>query len=308
VSGEVVVRLRGVSKWYGPVIGVNRIDLEIEPGAVGLLGPNGAGKTTLLGLVTGGLRPDLGEVEVFGRPIWNQPAVLRRIGCCPETDRFWDEMTGRAFVENMARLSGMTRRRAAERARAALEAVGVWDLAQRRIAGASRGTRQRIKLAQALVGDPELLVLDEPLTGVDPEGRLLLLGLFRRLADEGRTLIFSSHILHEVEALTDRVILLQRGRVIGAGSVAEIRRLIADRPLAVRIETDRPRELAALLAREPSVVEIAFDGGAALDLRVGSPEAFFALLGGRVLEAGADVRSLEVLDDSVAAVFEYLMR
>ncbi|MBN1421187.1 MAG: ABC transporter ATP-binding protein [Planctomycetes bacterium] len=308
MSGAAVVRLRGVSKWYGPVIGVNRIDLEIDPGIVGLLGPNGAGKTTLIGLITGSLRPDLGEVEAFGRPVWNRPSVLRRMGCCPECDSFWDEMTGRAFVENLVRLSGFPRREAAERTQAALEAVGVTALADRRLAGASRGTRQRIKLAQALAGDPELLVLDEPLTGVDPEGRILLLDLFRRLGEEGRTIIFSSHILHEVEALTHRVILVHGGRVIAAGPVEEIRRVLADRPLAVRIQTDRPRELAALLARDPSVVEIAFSGDGAVDLRVGTPDAFFRLLGEKVIDLGADVRSLEVLDDSVAAVFEYLMR
>src|SRR5262245_650586 len=187
-----------VSKWYGPVIGVNQATLESRPGITGLVGANGAGKSTLLRLATGHLRPDLGTVRVFGTDT-ARAAAKRHIGYCPESDSFYEDMTGRQFVETMARLCGFDRRAARERTAEVLAWVGMADRADRRVRGFSKGMRQRVKLAQALIHDPELLVLDEPLSGIDPIGRQEFIALFRDLAARGKGLLISSHELEELE-------------------------------------------------------------------------------------------------------------
>jgi ABC-2 type transport system ATP-binding protein len=296
-----------VSKWYGPVIGVNEVSLDLPPGITGLVGPNGSGKSTLMKLATGQLRPDLGRVAIQGHVAWHAVAKLH-LGYCPETDAFYEEMSGRRFVYHMARLFGFARSDACERTENALKQVGMSGRADRRLRGYSKGMRQRIKLAQALVHDPQLLILDEPLNGIDPLGRLEMGRLFRDLAARGKSLLISSHQLEELERLTDRIAVMARGRLIAHGTLTEIRDLLDEYPLAIRVDSDRPRELAAALLRLPAVLGVELGGGASVVLRARNPQQFFPAFADLVLDENFDVQHLQTLDRSAQAILDYLMK
>jgi ABC-2 type transport system ATP-binding protein len=295
-----------VSKWYGPVLALNQVTLELTAGITGLVGANGAGKSTLIRLATGQSRPTLGRVTVAGVDAWDWRARLL-VGYCPDHDAFYEDLSGRRFVREMARLCGYPRADAVRRADAALDRVGMSDRADRPIRGYSKGMRQRVKLAQALLPDPRLLVLDEPLGGIDPVGRAELLALFRSLAAEGRCLLVSSHELEELEKLTDHVAVMARGRIAAVGTVRQIRDLLDDFPLTVRVDVDDPRGLARRLLDVPEVVgcDVAADGS--LTVRAHHPQRFLAAFGRAVIDAGAEVRRLEPLDDSAHAVLGYLL-
>jgi ABC-2 type transport system ATP-binding protein len=298
-----------VSKWYGPVIGVNQVTLELRPGITGLVGSNGAGKTTLLRLATGQLRPDLGQVRVRGIDAWSVEAK-RCVGYCPDVDTFYEEMTGRQFVVAMTRLFGYSRREAVRRAGAALEAVDMNGRAERRLRGYSKGMRQRIKLAQALAHDPELLVLDEPMSGIDPVGRQEFVALFRRLAEQGKCLIVSSHELEELEKLTDHVAIMARGRIAAIGTLAEIRELLDDHPFSIYVEcarSDDRRALAKALLDLPDVEGVELEETGGVVIRARNARRFFREFAGVVLEENLDVRRLETLDDSAQAILGYLL-
>ncbi len=295
-----------VSKWYGPVIGVNQVTLELRPGITGLVGANGAGKTTLLRLASGHLRPDLGTVRVCGLDAWSAPAK-RHVGYCPETDTFYEEMSGRRFVETMARLSGFPRAEARRRTAATLELVGMADRAEQRLRGYSKGMRQRIKLAQALIHDPDLLILDEPLNGIDPVGRQESLRLFQELAGRGKCLLVSSHELEELEKLTDHVAIMAHGRLAAVGALTQIRDLLDDHPLSILVRSDQGRKLAAALLHLPDVVGVDLDETESLTVRARNPRRFFHDFAGLVLEEHIDVRHLETLDDSTHAILGYLL-
>jgi ABC-2 type transport system ATP-binding protein len=308
-QGRPLLLFERVSKWYGPVIGVNQVTLELRPGITGLVGANGAGKSTLLRLATGQLRPDLGRVTVRGEDAWGADAK-QCVGYCPETDAFYEEMSGRQFVEAMTRLHGYPRSEAVRRAGAALELVEMSNRAERKLRGYSKGMRQRIKLAQALVHDPELLVLDEPLSGIDPVGRQEFVALFRRLATQGKCLIVSSHELEELEKLTDHVAIMARGRIAAVGTLAEIRELLDDHPFSIQVECANhggPRTLAQAVLGLPDVegVEMLDSGGVVVRAR--NPRRFFRDFAGLVLEENLDVRRLETLDDSAHAILGYLL-
>jgi len=295
-----------VSKWYGHVIGLNEASLRLGPGITGLVGPNGSGKSTLMKLATGLLRPDLGEVAIQG--VSSRKAVARRLlGFCPENDTFYEEMSGRQFLLTMAGLSGYSRREAVERTERTLERVGMGQMADRRLRGYSKGMRQRIKLAQALVHDPLLLILDEPFNGVDPVGRGELARLLTELAAQERTILISSHQLEELERLTDRIIVVARGRLIAQGTLREIREFLDAYPLAVRIDSDRVRELAGLLLAMPEVSGIDLSGGGVV-ARVRSPRKFFRAFGQLVLDHGFAVTHLQTLDSTAQAVLDYLLK
>jgi ABC-2 type transport system ATP-binding protein len=295
-----------VSKWYGPVIALNNVTLSLGPGITGLVGPNGAGKSTLIKLMTGQLRPSLGQVRIRGRCAWSA-AAKSHLGYCPDVDALYDEMSGRAFVRIMARLHGFPARMAAERSEEVLRQVGMAERADRPLGSYSKGMRQRIKLAQALVHGPELLVMDEPLNGVDPIGRAELTALFRRLAADGKTILLSSHILEEMDTLADRTVFLSRGRILASGSLPEIRALLDDHPLRVRIAASRPRELAARLLRLELVLAAELAGEEVV-VRVRRPRSFFASLAEIVVEESYDVARLQVIDASTQAVFDYLVK
>jgi ABC-2 type transport system ATP-binding protein len=295
-----------VSKWYGPVIGVNQVTLELRPGITGLVGANGAGKSTLMRLATGQLRPDLGTVQVRGCDAWDATAK-RFVGYSPDVDRFYEEMSGRQFVEVMARLCGFSRREAQDRAAEALTLVGMAGKAERRLGGYSKGMRQRIKVAQALVHEPEVLILDEPLSGIDPIGRQEFQALFRELAAQGKCLLVSSHELEELEKLTDHVAVMAQGRIAAVGTLARIRELLDDHPLSILIASDQSRQLAGALLALPDVVGIDMGDGDTLVVRARNPQRFFQALAGLILEDNYDVRHLETLDDTAHAILGYLL-
>ncbi|HUY91382.1 MAG TPA: ABC transporter ATP-binding protein [Pirellulales bacterium] len=293
-----------VTKFYGPVIGVNDVSCRIGPGITGLLGANGAGKSTLIKLASGQLRPSLGEVRIGPHRAWSS-AAKRAFGYSPDINSFYEEMTGREFVYAMTRLYGYSRREARERTELAIAEVGMTPRADRRLAGCSHGMRQRIKLAQALVHDPPILLLDEPLSGIDPGGRREINELLARQAEQGKSILVSSHILLEIEQLADTVVMISRGRILASGTLAEIRELLDEKPLTVEIAADSPRRLAALLALAPEVQSIELRDSA-LVVRTIAPTRFFAALGELVVQNGFEVRRLQTLDAGADAVFGYL--
>ncbi|MFO1092640.1 MAG: ABC transporter ATP-binding protein, partial [Planctomycetaceae bacterium] len=301
-----LAEFRNVTKWYGPVIGVNDISVTLGPGITGLLGPNGAGKTTLIKLLTGQLHPSLGKVLVGGHQAFSAIAK-RRLGYCPDVDTFYEEMSGRRFVQTMARLHGMDARTARERSDAALEQVGMADRADRRLRGYSKGMRQRIKLAQALIHNPDLLIVDEPLNGVDPVGRRELMDLFRRFRDQGKAVLVSSHILDEMETLADRVVFMGRGRIVAIGTLPEIRNMLDEYPLHIRIRAPRVREVAVELVQWPLVRSVALRTDEELSAEVLRPDEFFRQFAGYVAVSAAEINALETTDVSAEAIFEYVM-
>lgn len=302
----VLLDCRGVTKLYGVVIGLNDLSLELEPGVHGLLGPNGAGKSTLIKLITGQLRPTEGQIRVFDENPWNNTGLLKRIGYCPEHDAFWNFLTGHQFVSTLAGLSGMAAADAAIAADHVLVRVGAREYMHRPISTYSKGMRQRTKLAQALVHDPDLLVLDEPLAGTDPVGRHELMDLIQEFGEEGKSVLVSSHVMHEVQAMTTRFLLIYGGRVLAAGDVQEIRRLLYEIPHKIRIVCDGPRELARHLIAQPSVDGVQMDGDEVW-VTTREPRELFALLPGLTAETGVTVREMGSDDESLDAVFEYLV-
>lgn len=303
---QTPIVLEGVSRWYGQVIGLNDVSLEVGGGVTGLLGPNGAGKSTLIRLVTGQISASIGTVRVLGEPTFQNPNMLARIGCCPDLERFTDEWTGHAFVRAAAWLSGHDAKTATERADELLALVGLSDAGHLLIGSYSKGMRQRVKLAQALVNDPELLVLDEPLTGMDPLGRRHLIDLVRSWGRDGKCVLVSSHVLHEVEAMTDSVVLIHHGRVMAEGRVHEIRSLLKGYPHHVTIEAEQPRELAGRLVADVDLVGLKLDDHS-VTVETTELDALFLRLEQLVVDEDVGVRRLFTRDDSLEAVFDYLV-
>ena len=293
-----------VTKFYGPVIGVNDVSFRIGPGITSLFGANGAGKSTLMKLASGQLRPTMGKVRIGPNSAWSYRAK-RDIGYCPDINSFYEEMSGREFVYTMTRLYGYSRREAKQRAEQALAEVNMTERADRRIAGYSHGMRQRIKIAQVMVNDPPIYLLDEPLTGIDPGGRREIHDLLRRLAARGKTVLVSTHLLAEVEDLADSILMMARGRVLASGTLAEIRSRLADEPLTVGLSGSQPRRLASLLVAMDSVTSVDVRDDV-LTVRVHQPAKFFPELNALVVEEGLELTRLETLDAGADAVFAYL--
>src|SRR5204862_2076533 len=243
-AGAAIITTDHVSKWYGQVIGLNDVTLTVPPGITGLLGPNGAGKSTFMKLMTGQLKPSKGTMTVLGEQIWGNPALYFRIGLCPEQDAFYERMTGMEWLTALVRLNGLTQEAAAAASRRALESVDLLDAADKKIGAYSKGMRQRVKLAQAIVHDPELLILDEPLSGMDPLARRRTIRLIRDWARAGKSIIVSSHILHEIESMTANILLINNGRILAEGDVPHIRDLIDEHPHSVYVRGENPRALA----------------------------------------------------------------
>ena len=303
-----VVAAEHLSKWYGQVIGLNDVSVEVGGGVTGLLGPNGAGKSTFLKLITGQLKPGKGTVAVLGEPVWDNPPLYFRLGFCPEQDAFYERMTGMEWVTALVRLNGLSETEAAEAARSALDQVDLLDAAGRRIGAYSKGMRQRVKLAQAIAHDPELLVLDEPLAGMDPIARRRVIRLVKDRAARGRSILVSSHVLHEIEAMTATILLMHNGRILAEGNVHTIRGLIDDHPHKVRIRAGDPRGLARGLIAHDDVRSLQFEDDAVV-LETRRPDAFY----GRLTEAAATGALGEILevsspDDNLQAVFDYLVK
>jgi len=298
-----------LSRWYGDIVGLSGAALELHPGVTGLLGPNGAGKSTLVRILSGQIRPSRGSVRILGEPVWGNAPLMRRIGYCPESDAIYEGFSGRQFLIGMLALCGTRGSEAERRARSLLEVVGLDPDLRKPMGAYSKGMRQRAKLAQALLLDPEVLLLDEPLNGMDPLGRQQTMALIARLGAEGRTVLVSSHILHEVEAMTDQVALLHRGRMLAHGEVHEIRDLIEDRAHIVRLRCRDPHRLAARLIDLEDVAGVRFTSEAqGLVVETSRTDGFFA----RLTELGSDpelgIDEVLPLDDDLQSVFEYLVR
>ena len=297
-----------VSKWYGQVIGLNDVSVTVGPGITGLLGPNGAGKSTLMKLITGQLRPSKGEVKVLGEPIWGNPGLYTRIGFCPEQDAFYDRMTGLEWVMALVRLNGFDEKAAREAAERALTAVDLMDAANKRIGAYSKGMRQRVKLAQAIVHDPQLLILDEPLSGMDPLGRRKTIRMIREWARQGKSVLVSSHILHEIESMTANILLINNGRILAEGNVHQIRDLIDTHPHTVYVRAADPRGLAREFLTRDDVISMRFETSAVV-VETAKPDLFYARLTELVAsgQSGA-VDEVTSPDDNLQAVFKYLVK
>ncbi len=305
-SPDPLLLFDAASKWYGPVLGLNQVTLELRGGITGLVGANGAGKSTLIRLATGQIRPTLGRVSVRGLDAWDWRA-RRLVGYCPDVDNFYEDQSGREFVHTMARLSGFGRHDATRRTDALLERVDMSDRADRKLRGYSKGMRQRIKLAQALLTEPALLVLDEPLAGIDPVGRQELLELFRALASQGTGLLVSSHELEELEKLTNHVAVMARGRIAAVGTLQQIRDRLNDYPMSVRIEVAGAKQVAKTLLDSDDVTAVRLESATAIVVTATHPQRFFAAFGELVIAESLDVRSLEPLDDSAHAILGYVL-
>ena len=322
----MIVQTENLSKWYGEVMGVNDITLTIHPGITGLLGPNGAGKTSLIKLMTGQLRPNQGDVKVLNQPVWNNPDLTRRVGYCPDIELAYQFMSGFAFVAFFATLSGYDKAEAESRSLQALETVDMLQAKDRPIGSYSKGMRQRIKLAQALVHEPELLFLDEPLTGLDPNGRRHVLALLNEFADKGISVIVSSHILYEIEALTETILLIHQGRILAEGTISDIRELIDEHPHKVYLTTDEPRRLAQVCLPFEDILSVTFvnsagsepvsppdqedwgvDGAGDIVIETDRPDAFYARLPELLIENELNVSQLYSPDDNLSSVFKYLV-
>lgn len=304
-SSAPVIRVNGVSRWFGSVVAVSDVTFDVTPGITGLLGPNGAGKTTLLRMMTGLAETSIGTVTMFDQPVRDNPALYRRIGVMSEHETVYDFMTGREFVTMMGRIRKVDSiERAADRA---IELVDLADAQHRPMKTYSRGMRQRMRLAATLVHDPEVLILDEPLNGADPRQRVHFKQLLLELAHHGRTIVLSSHILEEVEELADTVLLIVNGKLAASGGFRAIRAALDQRPYHVRVVSDSPRALASMVVNLQSVDAVHIDPDGALivlsrnvqDLQLELP---------RLAQAGSiTLRRVEPLDDSLESVFGYLV-
>ena len=296
--------LKDVSRWYGNVVAVNGVSFAVTPGITGLLGPNGAGKSTLLHMLSGFLKPSAGEVSILGERAWRNPSLYRRVGLVPERESVYGALSGYEFVRLNARLQRLPN--ADESARAAIRLVDLEDAADRSTSGYSKGMKQRIKVAAALVHDPAVLLLDEPFNGADPRQRLHMMELFRRLAAEGRTIIFSSHILEEVERLAERVLVVVGGRLAASGDFREIRRLMTDRPHTFTLRTSDDRRLASALVGHESVVSVDLAENR-LVVRTSQLGAFALAIPTIARSSGVTMRELRPTDESLEDVFSYLV-
>ncbi len=303
-----VVVSRHLSKWYGQVSGLNDVSVAIPPGVTGLLGPNGAGKSTFMKLMTGQLAPSTGSVRVLGEPIWGNPALYARIGFCPDQDAFYDRMTGLEWLDALVRLNGYAPDAARAAAMRALEAVELLDAAGKRIGAYSKGMRQRVKLAQAIVHDPELLILDEPLNGMDPIMRRKTIRMIRDWARAGKSVLVSSHILHEIESMTSNILLINNGRILAEGNVHQIRDLIDEHPHTVFVRAEDPRALGRHLLAEDDVLSLRFEEGAVI-VETARPDAFYTRLTRMAASGEAGViEEVTSPDDNLQAVFKYLVK
>jgi ABC-2 type transport system ATP-binding protein len=307
VSEKTIV-FEDVSKFYGEILGVNRVNLAITPGITSLVGPNGSGKTTLMNLMTGLLRPTKGRIDMLGIAP-NQPEQLfKKVGYCSQFDSFPRGMTGRDFVRSFLTVHGYSKVEAEQLAVKALERVMLMDAADRKVAGYSKGMRQKVRLAQSIAHNPRVLILDEPLNGLDPMARAEIIELFRGLAKEGLHLIISSHILHEVDMMSDCVILINNGYVVAEGNVHGVRDEMQEHPAQILVRCDRPAKLASLVFESDSVVEARIhDDQQGLFIKTRDADKFYLLFNQVVLDGDFKVESVAPVDDDLNAVYQYLI-
>ena len=307
-TAERMIVFEDVSKFYGEILGVNRVNLSIAPGITSLVGPNGSGKTTLMNLMTGLLKPTRGRISVLGTSPDDPQELFRKVGYCAQFDSFPRGATGREFIEFYLRTHGASRRALENLTHQALERVSMLEAADRKVAGYSKGMRQRIRLAQSIAHNPAVLILDEPLNGLDPMARAEIIRLFRQLAAEGLYLVISSHILHEVDMMSDSVVLLNNGYVVAEGNVHGVRDEIEEHPMQILIRCDRPQALAARVFEQDGVVEARLhDDKQGLFVKTRRPDEFYLLLNRVVLDGDLRIESVAPADDDLDAVYQYLI-
>ena len=297
-----------VSKFYGEILGVNRVNLQIAPGITSLVGPNGSGKTTLMNLMTGLLKPSSGSIHVLGLSPNEPEKLFQKLGYCSQFDSFPRGATAREFIGFYLRVHGYTSEETAKLTHQALERVSMLEAADRKVSSFSKGMRQRVRLAQSIAHNPSVLVLDEPLNGLDPMARAEIIRLFRQLADAGMYLIISSHILHEVDMMSDSVVLIHNGYIVAEGEVHGVRDEIVEHPIQVLIRCDRPQALAARLFEHENTVEARIhDDRKGLFVKTRRPDEFYLLLNKVITEQKLDVESVAPVDDDLNAVYQYLI-
>jgi ABC-2 type transport system ATP-binding protein len=304
---------QSLSRFYGDVVGLSDLSIAVEPGVVGLLGPNGAGKSTLLKLLVGEIVPSRGSIRVLGRRPFADRELFARLGFSPQQDALYGDMSGFEFVHFLLRISGFSPAESKRRAERALERVQLTSAMHQKTRGYSKGMRQRVKIAQAIAHDPELVVLDEPLSGLDPLGRRDVLELFRELARGGTSIVLSSHVLHEVEALTEDILLLHRGRMLAQGRVSEVRALLDRHPRKVEIKAREPRKLAGAIVALDGVRSVKLGAPVMsgmlgdLSIETSDLEGFYSALPAIAVAERAGIQSLEATDAGLEAVFDYLV-
>jgi ABC-2 type transport system ATP-binding protein len=303
-----VIQTKNLSKWYGNVLGLSDVTLEIEAGITGILGPNGAGKSTFLKLITGQIKSNIGTVVIKGQRVWNNYPLFSQIGFCPEQDSFYEEMTGWQFVTSLLKLYHLLPEEINTRAEKALDIVELTQDKDRALRSYSRGMRQRLKVAQAIAHDPEIIILDEPLNGLDPLGRRKIIRLVKEYEGEGRTIVVSSHVLPEIEAMTQNIILIHQGKIFAQGDIHYIRDLIDTHPHIISIKCSDPRLLAEKFIRNDFVLKVHFDPKTkALLVETNNRDKFFGLLPELFVENKIDVEEITSPDDNLQAVFDYLI-
>lgn len=304
-SFEAAIEVVNVSRWYGNIVAVNDISFSLSPGITGLLGPNGAGKSTLLHMLSGFLAPSAGTVRVLGEPAWENPAMYARVGLAPERESVYPFLSGREFVALSARLHKLPDPEAA--AARAIKEVGLEGAQDRAAGGYSKGMKQRLKMAAAIVHSPPVLLLDEPFNGADPRQRLHMMDMLRQMAAQGTTIVFSSHILEEVERLAENVLVVVSGRLAAAGDFRQIRRLMTDRPHTFTLRSSDDRRLAAALVSDPAVFGVALEDGC-LSVRTSDFDAFTLAVAKVARDSGVTLRELRPTDESLESVFSYLVK
>ena len=295
------------SKWYDQVIGLNDVSLAIDGGVTGVLGPNGAGKSTLFKLLMGRLKPSQGSVRLFGEDPWVNPAPYRRIGYVSESERMYDWMTALDFVSTLARLHGMTREEAIDRAEHVLDFVGLSDVQNKELGKYSKGMRQRVKIAHALVHDPDLIILDEPLHGCDPIARTSIMSVIRELGSQGKTVLVSSHILEEIERITEQIVILNEGRLLALGNLHAIRGLLDKHPHRILLTCEDPRKLARKFIAEDPVYRVRFPNEGQLEIQTNDLSAAHKILPRVISDSGVPVEAIDNPDDNLEALLGYLI-
>ncbi len=304
-STGATIEVSEVSKWFGSVVAVNDISLQVSPGVTGLLGPNGAGKTTLLYMIAGLSNCSRGAITVTGEAVRDNPDLYRRVGFMPEHESIYPFLTGRQFVTTSAKLHGITDVVAA--ADRVIEMVGLEDAQNRSMGGYSRGMRQRMRLAAALVHDPDVIILDEPLNGTDPRQRLDFQDSMERLASEGKTILISSHILEEVETLASRILLMLSGKLAAAGDFRAIRARLDEHAYQVRVVVDQPNAMASAIVEMDSIDSIAFSDDRSLVVHSRNVAELQTTLPRLAQERGIRLTRVEPMDESLESLFEYMV-
>ena len=301
------VLMENTSKWYDQVIGLNDVSLAIDGGVTGILGPNGAGKSTLFKLLVGRLKPSQGSVRLFGIDPWKDTSPYRRIGYVSESERLYDWMTAQDFVSTLARLHGMTRDEANERTEHVLGFVGLHDVRHKEIGKYSKGMRQRVKIARALVHDPDLIILDEPLHGCDPIARTSIMNVIRELGSQGKTVLVSSHILEEIERITEQIVILHNGRLLALGNLHAIRGLLDKHPHRIMLTTDEPRKLASAFIGEKPIYGVRFPDEGKLEIQTNNLSEAHSVLPRVIVESKIAVSSIDNPDDNLESLLGYLV-